>query len=229
MDDDSDTFEPIDHDHTKQNLDNTSALHFDCVSFKCIQMDRHWGFGMAESNFRIGSSDQPIRRGFTPKPTDHISIQKQRPAWMDFSVAAVAAEFVVGYYSTFVYNPSDLIKFFGPHGRFARPGMPVLMPVMEGAELGLPLDPSARFVVTSYHVVVVDQMTLSLVVTGFVSSATGERRFTQTFTLVSTGRRVVVQSDILSFEEPSRTFVVPKRTNGSVHGSRPSPHTRYGS
>ena len=126
---------------------------------------------------------------------------------MNINFSTEAAEFVVGYYQTLVYNPKNLALFFGPYGVVLRPGMAIQEYAYNCANLGINLDASSTLVVKSYKVVPFPGL---IIVNGVVRSPAGEKHFVQTFAMGNSGPKIVIQSDVFMFEEESKTFVVPR-------------------
>ena len=126
---------------------------------------------------------------------------------MNISFSTEAAEFIVGYYQTLVYNPKNLALFYAPYGVVLRPGMAIQEYAHNCPNLGLNLDASSTLVVKNYKIVPYPGL---IIVNGVLRSSAGEKRFVQTFVMGNSGLKIAIQSDVLMFEEESKTFVVPR-------------------
>jgi hypothetical protein len=146
-------------------------------------------------------------------------------------VVLVASEFIHVYYTSFVYRPLDLPKFYDPDkSRIWRQPL--------GSKIGIPfsgalahlipsIEEGSSVTISNFNVIPVDRG-FALTVTGTIVHKTASRIFSQFFTIKSVGDRFFVLSDSLTLLDgkgqlpPSdeETVVIP-RVVASPEPARP--------
>jgi hypothetical protein len=151
---------------------------------------------------------------------------------IDFeSPTDLAEQFVVGYYTSFVYEPDKLKHFYASTAQIYRPdthdqNSGVSLQHVATASLAFHFSDSFTLNVGSYSVLLLDSPTpaVSVSVSGIVDNVSGKGSFVQNFILEERDDRIFVVADSLHYWDyrtdlGARNFQVQKPS--SSQGSQP--------
>jgi hypothetical protein len=154
-------------------------------------------------------------------------------------VVGVASEFIHVYYTSLLYNPQDLPKFYDPtKSRIWRQPLnsKIGVPFSDASALLIPpIDEGSSVSVTNFNVIPVDHG-FALTVTGTIAYKSAIRIFTQFFTIKSVGDRYFVLSDSLTLLDNNgqlpppdeETVIVPRVVAAPEPQRPPSPGPKRG-
>jgi hypothetical protein len=132
---------------------------------------------------------------------------------MSLDESEVADHFVVAYYSSLIYHPRDLPKFYQENASIFRPQFPSPRRFpSDHPELCPSIPPGSQFSILN-HIVLPFSGGISIQISGQIADGNEIQSFTQFFTLLYVFERYFIVSD--SFTIPSKiptveTVVVPK-------------------
>jgi hypothetical protein len=142
---------------------------------------------------------------------------------------ALAKAFIKAYFTTSVYSPPDLFKFYAPDARVGRDGKALVGDRAQARFLGLGTQNGSTLTIVGYHVA---PLPLGPVVSvnGFIEVADMRSGFAQTFVLNERDDRMYIVSDVSTVIDQKAlgreadTFQVPNEfplSNKRAH--RPGP------